>query len=539
MKKTWKKVLAVSLAAAMTVAMAGCGGKTGTPGMTDTAKAPAQTAADTGSGSETKTEAPAANGYKDTVIWGQGADITSLDPHQGKETPAVEVTTQIFDTLTVVNQETGELDPMLAESWEQTSDTSYQFKIRKGVKFHDGEEMNAEDVKFSLDRAIASAAVSYIVDFIDTVTVVDDYTVDITLDAPYAPALRNLSVPFSAIVPKHIVEADEQGFIQHPVGTGPYKFVEWKQGDSCTLERFDDYWNGPAETKNLIMKVIPEAAQRTIALETGEIDLAYDLLPNDLEKVRGNSALTLYEAPSLTCYYISMNMKKEPFTNDKVREAINYAIDRQLIIDTIACGSGEPADAIIAPAVFGYFSPGAYEYNPEKAKALLAEAGYPNGFKTSLWVNDNQTRVEVCQAIQAMLLDIGIDCSVEVMEFGTFISRSTAGEHDMGYFGWVTSTTDADYTYYSLEHSSQQGAAGNRTFVNDPEVDALVEKGRTSTDESVRLKAYEDLAVKLKAVNNNAPIYYSTITAGSSAKVEGFIMDPIGYHKLRTVKVAN
>ena len=432
----------------------------------------------------------------------------------------------------------GETLGLVGESWDQNSDTSYTFHIRRGVKFHDGSEVKAEDVKFSLDRAINSAAVSYIVDFIDKVDVVDDYTVNVELKAPYAPALRNLSVPFAAIVPKAVVEADEEAFKLHPIGTGPYKFVEWKQGDSVTLERFDDYYAGPAETQKLVMKVIPEASQRTIALETGEVDLAYDLLPNDLEKVRSNSDLQLFEAPSLTCYYISMNMNKAPYDDQKVRDAVNYAIDRQLIIDTIASGSGEPADAIIAPAVFGYFSPGAYEYDPEKAKSLLAEAGYPNGFETSIWVNDNQTRVEVCQAVQAMLQDVGITCNIEVMEFGSFISRTSAGEHDMGYFGWVTSTTDADYTYYSLEHSSQQGAAGNRSFIGDPEVDKLIETGRTSADESVRLKAYEDLAVKLKEVNNNAPIYYSTITAGANAKVEGFVMDPIGYHKLEHVKVA-
>ena len=264
--------------------------------------------------------------------------------------------------------------PCLADSWEQVDDTTYKFHIRQGVKFHDGSEVKAEDVKFSLDRAINSAAVSYIVDFIDKVDVVDDYTVNVELKAPYAPALRNLSVPFAAIVPKAVVEADEEAFKLHPIGTGPYKFVEWKQGDSVTLERFDDYYAGPAETQKLVMKVIPEASQRTIALETGEVDLAYDLLPNDLEKVRSNSDLQLFEAPSLTCYYISMNMNKAPYDDQKVRDAVNYAIDRQLIIDTIASGSGEPADAIIAPAVFGYFSPGAYEYDPEKAKSLLAEA---------------------------------------------------------------------------------------------------------------------------------------------------------------------
>ena len=484
------------------------------------------------------TVAFAEDGYKDTLIWAQGADVTSMDPHQGKETAAVEVTDQIFDTLFVVNLETNELEGQICESWEQTDETTYVFKIRQGIKFHDGTELTAEDVKFSLDRAANSAAVSYVADFMDVVTVVDDYTVEMTTDFPYAPALRNLSVPFTAIVPKHIVETDEENWVLNPVGSGPYKFVEWNQGDSVKLTAFDDYYAGKAATQNLVMKVIPEAAQRTIALETGEIDIAYDILVNDLEKVAANEDLVLYDAPSLTCYYISMNMNKAPFDNQLVRQAINYAIDRELIVETIACGSGQAADAIIAPAVFGYSDPGDYEYNPEKARELLAEAGYENGFETSIWVNDNQTRIEVCQVIQAMLMDVGITCGVEVMEFGTFIQQTSAGEHDMGYFGWVTSTTDADYTYYSLEHSSQQGAPGNRTFVNDETVDALVEQGRSVTDEAERLAAYEELSAYLFELCNNAPVYYSNITAATSAKVEGFVMDPIGYHDLHTVKVA-
>lgn len=534
MKKTWKKLAVAAMAAVMVVSLAACGGSN------DTTQTPTSGGQESTSGGTDENKGQeAANGeYKDTLIWAQGADVTSLDPHQGKETPAVQVTDQIFDTLTVVNTATGEVDPLIAESWDQTSDTSYTFKIRQGIKFHDGSDLTAEDVKFSLDRAIASAAVSYIVDFIDTVTVVDDYTVDITTKEPYAPAIRNLSVPFSAIVPKALVEADEEAFKTSPVGSGPYKFVEWKQGDSVTLTANEDYFEGAPATPNLIMKVIPEAAQRTIALETGEVDLAYDILPNDLNKIADNPDLTLYDAPSLTCFYVSMNMNKAPFDDQRVRDAINYAIDRELIVETIASGSGQAADAIIAPDVFGYYDVEDYEYNPEKAKELLAEAGYENGFETSLWVNDNQTRIEVCGAIQAMLQDVGITCGVEIIEFGSFISKTTAAEHDMAYFGWVTSTVDADYSYYSLEHSSQQGAAGNRSFINDPEVDALVEEGRTSVDDKERLEAYKNLAVKLREVNNNAPIYYSNITAGSNAKVEGFGMDPIGYHKLHNTKVA-
>lgn len=517
-----KKFLSLLLAAVMTLSFSACGG-----GNNSVSEESSNTEKSSGE-----------NGYKETVTFGQGADVTSLDPHQGKETPAVTVTCQIFDTLTIIDPETGEVKPQVAESWEQVDDTTYVFNIRKGIKFHDGSELKAEDVKFSLDRAIASPAVSYIVDFIKEVKIKDDYTVELVLGAPYAPALRNLAVPFAAIVPKNIVEKDEKAFQLNPVGSGPYKFVEWKQGDSIKLTAFDEYMDGKPASQNLVMKVIPENSQRLIALETGEIDIAYDLIPNDLKKIKEQDSLKAFEAPGLTCWYISMNMNKAPFDNPKVREAINYAIDRQTIVDTIMSGSGQPADAIIAPAVFGYYGTGVYEYNKEKAKQLLKEAGFENGLTTSLWVNDNQSRIEICQAIQAMLLDVGIDCKVEVMEFGSFIQRCTAGEHDMGFFGWTTSTQDADYTYYSLEHSSMQGASGNRSFINNPEVDELVEKGRAVADPEQREEIYKELAIKLSEINNNAPIYYATVNVGTSKNVEGFIIDPVGYHDLKNVKVA-
>lgn len=525
MKKRLLRILATVLAMTSILALVACGG-TNNGGSSNSGNS------DAGSGDG------AATGYKDTLIWAQGADVTSLDPHQGKETPAVEVTCQIFDTLVVVNPETNEIEPQIAESWEQVDELTYVFKIRQGIKFHDGSDLTAEDVKFSLDRAINSAAVSYIVDFIDTVTVDDEYTVTVKTKAPYAPALRNLAIPFAAIVPKAVVEADEAAFILNPVGSGPYQFVEWKQNDHVTLKAFDDYYAGKPATENLIMKVIPETSQRSIALETGEIDLAYDMAVNDVAKLKDSTELTVYEIPSLTCWYISMNMNKEPFNNPLVREALSYAIDRQLIIDTINAGSGQPADAIIAPGVFGYYSTGVREYDPEKAKELLAEAGYPDGFETSLWVNDNQSRIEMCQAMQNMFQQIGVECAVEVLEFGSYISRTTNGEHDMAYFGWTTSSADADYSYYSLEHSTQQGAAGNRSFIADPEVDALIEEARTNSDEATRTELYKELAIKLDEINNNIPVFYSSINVGASQKVEGFVMDANGYHNLDTVKVA-
>ncbi len=484
----------------------------------------------------TSVGAPAAAASKDTLIWAQGADVTSLDPHIGKETPAVMVTNQIFDTLFTTDAE-GNIVGQIAESWEHLDDTRLQVRIREGIKFHDGSDLTAGDVKFSLDRAIASTAVSYIVNFIEEVRLVDDRTVVIKTAAPYAAALRNLAHPSSAIVPEAYVKADEARFRLQPVGSGPYRFVEWKQGDSLKLAAFDAYYAGAPKTANLVMKVVPEAAQRTIALETGEVDIATDIQANDVKRVRENANLELHEKAGLTCWYLSFNMRKKPFDNKLVRQALRHAIDVETIIEAIMYGAGDPAGDLIAPGVFGHSGHKPYAYDLELAKKLMKEAGYADGFSCTLWVNDNQVRIEVCQAIQAMLLELGIRCEVKVMEFGSFIEGSSKGEHDMGYFGWTTSTADADYTYYSLVYSTQVGAPGNRSFIQDPKVDELVNLGRNSTDESVRRKAYSDLEDVLQDVSNNAPLFYATINAGTSKKVQGFIIDPAGYHKLENVVV--
>lgn len=517
-----KKVFALVLSAALMFSLAACGGA-------------ASGAASGGSAAGTSEGGGA---IKDTLTWVQGADVTSMDPHVGKETPAVAVTRNIFNTLVVIGQDSKPA-PSLAKSWEQIDEITWKFTLRDDVKFHDGSNMTAADVKFSLERAIGSPYVSYIVDFIDTVTADSDYEVTVVTKKPYAPILANLAVPFSAIVPKAVVEADEEGFKLNPIGTGPYKLAEWKQGEYVKMEANKDYFDGAPKSANLMMKVVPEAAQRTIALETGEADIAYDIAPNDLSKIRDNADLSMLEAPSLSVFYLGMNMNKETFGNEKVRQAVRYAIDSQTLVDSILYGSGEVAHSLIPAQAFGFSQKSkVYELNIEKAKELMKEAGYPNGFDGVIMVNDNQTRVEVCQVLQSQLKEIGINLEIKVMEFGSFIESTSAGEHDLALFGWTCSTADADYNYYSLLHSSQQGAPGNRSFVDDKEVDRLVEAGRFTSDAAERQKFYDELEVYLGDFTPYAPIYYTNVNVGTSAKVEGFVVDPNGYHLLSTATVS-
>lgn len=479
-------------------------------------------------------------GYKDSIIVAIPSDTTSMDPHVGKETASVQVTNNIFSTLVTCTQDL-EIKPCIAESWRQISDTEWEFKIRNDVTFHDGSKMTIDDVKYSLERAIASPYVSYIVDFISEVNIIDDTTLQVKTYQPYAPALVQLSLPFAAIVPRALTEdeAKLEEFKLHPIGTGPYKFVEWRQGEYTKLEAYEDYFGEAPKTKNITLKIIPEGEQRTIALETGEVDLAYEILTNDLEKIRSDQNMILYEAPSLTCWYVSMNTEKAPFDNKLVRQAIRYAIDEQKIVDTVVNGAGIVATSIAPPSAIGYAGDKVegYPYDPDKAKELLAEAGFPNGFAAELMVNDNQSRIEVCTVLQQMLKEVGIDVTIKVMEYATFFEASNNGEHEMAYYLWTCAAPDVDYQYYSLIHSANRGAGGNRSFYNNPEADALIEKARQTTNIEEREKYYEELEELLQEETPNALIYYSTITAASTKNVEGFDMSAAGYHNLSSTAV--
>jgi len=504
-----KKILALAMVFCLVFTMSGCGG-----------------GGDSESGE-----------MKDTITWVQGADVTSLDPHVGKETPAVTVTCQMFDTLLTMD-ENNEPAPCLAESYKQIDDKTWEFKLRDDVKFHDGEPMTAEDVVFSINRARKSNYVSYVVDAISEVKADGDYAVTIKTKEPYSPLLSNLTVPFTAIVPKHVVEKDEDAFQKHPIGTGAYKFVEWKQGEYTKMEANEDYFLGAPKTKNLEMRVVPEASQRVIAIETGEADLAYSVSANDSSRVEKDDNLQLFKGASQSVAYLTINSQNEKFADKKVRQAIRYAIDQQAIVDTLLYGAGEVANSIIPPNTFGFSDKVvAYEYNPEKAKKLMKESKYPNGFDCTLSVTDDSVKNEICQVIQSQLKEIGINCSIQTKEFGSWIDELGTGSHEISFSAWVCVTGDADYTYYSLLHSTQVGYPGNDAFLKNKDVDKLVEEGRSSADPEKRQEAYDQLEVLIGDICPYAPLYYDSQNVGATNKVKGFTVDPNGYHRLRDVEV--
>ena len=484
-----------------------------------------------GSGDKKEGGDAGASTGKDTLVIAQGADAKSLDPHASNDNPSSRIRVQIYDRLMDLD-DNGVPQPMLAESWERPDDKTIIFHLRKGVKFHNGDEMKASDVKFSLERALAAPEVSHILTGINGVEVLDDYTVKVTTEKPMAAILNNLAHTTIAILSEKATKEAGDKFGQNPIGTGPYKFVSWQSGDRITLEAFPEYWQGEAPTKNVIFRNIVEDTNRTIGLETGELDIVYDIQGMDKNKLKDDDRFVLIEGPQASLTYLGFNMKKAPYDNPKVREAISYAIDQKPIIDTVFLGAGEAANSIIGPNVWGYYDVEKYTQDIEKAKALLAEAGYPDGFKAKIWVNDNPVRRDIAVILQDQLKQIGIDLAIETVEWGAFLDGTARGDHEMFLLGWGTVTRDPDYGMYELISTATMGAAGNRSFYSNPTVDKLLEEGRTELDPEKRKAIYKEIQ---EIIRKDIPMYmiiYPLQNVVTQKNIKNFKLDSAQSHKI-------
>jgi len=475
-----------------------------------------------------------------TLTVSQGSDVVSLSPHRTNDQPSARVMRQIYDTL-VVQTEDLELVPGLAESWTQIDPTTWEFAIRRGVMFHNGDELKASDVKFTLDRlrdAATGAPARFLVTFIAGIELVDEYKVRITTNAPFVPALSHLAHTATSILSERAVtEAGDDYGTSVVVGTGPFSFVSWEVASQIVLDRNPNWWGGEVLPSRVVFRPIIEGTVRAINLETGAIDIAYSLEPRDALRLRGmGNMITMAEIETLTTAYIGFNATKAPFDDVRVRQAINMAVDAETIVDVIYEGFGFPATSPISSQVFGSnpnLTP--YTFDVEGAKGLLAQAGYANGFSTTLWTNDNPLRIQIAEIVQAQLAEIGIRVEVQVLEWSTYLSDTAAGAHDMFILGWVTVTADADYGLYALFHSTNFGAAGNRTFWSSARVDELLDLGRSEADAEKRLAYYYEAQ---EIINAEAPwIFLNTSIEANATRnsVTGFVPHPAGHHRLYNV----
>lgn len=464
---------------------------------------------------------------KNKISIAMKADPKTLDPQKSIDTMSNKSITLIYDILLDLDENLN-LKPNLAESWERLDDCNVIFHLKKGVKFHNGEELKAEDIKFTLERAASSPQTLYLFKPITKVTVIDDYTVQVTTDKPFGALLNNLAAVQGGIVSKKAVLEYGDDYVNHPVGTGQYKLKEWLPGNRIVFEGFKDAYQGAPNFEELTYLTIPEVSNRMIALETGEVDVAFDIGIMDKETIENSNNLELVEVESPALLYLGFDQTNPIYQNKKLREAIAYAIDNQTFVDVVFRGSAVTGDSPLpkaSPAYNGNVKK--YNQDIEKAKKLLAEAGYPNGLDIELWYMDDGPRVDMCVIIQDQLKKIGINVEIKIFEFGAYVSKTALPNKELYFLSW-NSSGDGDVALYPLFHSSQHGAPGNRSFYSNKEVDKLLDKARVSVDEEERKSLYKEVQNILQEDLAIYALAYPKINLAKNKELKGLIFKKNG-----------
>ena len=476
-------------------------------------------------------------GRAQTVTYAAGADPDSLDPANAESNPSEAVNRMIFENLVKFDPKLN-LVPGLAEKWEQAKDgMSWTFFLRKGVKFHDGTPFNAEAAKYFFDRMIGpekpSRAGLY-APLVDSTTVVDEHTVKVNMKAPFAFLLNNIAHSASGIVSPTAHKAMGKDIARKPVGTGPFKFVEWVHGDHLTLARNDAYWGGKPKLEKIIVKTVKEDSARVMMLLSGDAQLAVRLPSEDIPRLEKDANIQIDSTETLRVLYIGFNCAKKPFNDERVRQAFNLAMDRESIVKNIYQGRALVASNIVAPLTTGYFPLPPYPYDPEKAKKLLAEAGYPNGLKAKFISPQGRypKDFEMSQALQQQWKKAGIDVTLDSMEWAAYLAatRKPVDQADVEVFllGWAPSSAEARWILYPLYATDQWVPKGNnRLFYSNKEFDDDVDKLTKAADKADRDK-YLKLAQELlyKEVPQ-IPILVTKETIGYSKKLKGVINSPL------------
>ena len=428
---------------------------------------------------------------------GLPGDAKTLDPQQAVDTLSFIVTKHINEPLVTVDGRTKKLVPVLAERWEVLDPQTYKFYLRKGAKFHNGEELTADDVVFSLKRATSKDSVHagsrgrYIDP--EGFQIVDKHTVIVKTRGPVGGWLESMKHPYAGIYNRKAVEAAGKEYFRNPVGTGPFKFKSWTKGERIELERFDDYHGKKANFRDFHILVLPDDSSRVIALETGKVDMIYAVPPSEVERLDGASKTKVVKAPGLGLIYLGMNTKKKPFDDPRVRLAMEYAISKEAYDAVVYQGNSKiPAGPLVPASTFTPENANAYPHDPQKAKALLKEAGYPDGFTADLWITNFQDRVNGATVLQSMLAEVGIKINIQVFESGVFDDKVREGSFGMIISTWGMQTNrDAGQFWLSLFHSKSAGAS-NWTFLNDKKVDEGIDTVNATIDGAKRKELFQE-----------------------------------------------
>lgn len=411
----------------------------------------------------------------------------TLDPYAHSNQNGFICTTLIFETL-IKKDDQGGFYPWLATGWEYLDETTLRVKLREDVVFHDGSKFTAEDVKYSLALAAASSFTKNLFGCldIDNTTILDETTLDVKLQYAYGPLLEALASHRGAMISKSVYEAggkDEVG--RKPIGTGPMRHDDWLLGDRIEFVQNENYWGERLPFTKFTARVIVEASSRSIELETGGVDIAFDLSPTDWQRIEENSKTQLLSGQTQGISYLAFNHSFDLFTDLRVRQALAYGLNLPALVQTAWQGKADVADSFYAANIFGHQAGGPWEYNPEKARQLLAEAGYGDGLEISYITYESQLNLPFSEAVKSMWQEIGVTAKIQVVDLATFTTLNNAGgipltlltntavipDPDAALLAWPTHRT------ISLRH-------------NDPYVDELLVEGKSSLDQAVRSAAY-------------------------------------------------
>lgn len=477
-----------------------------------------------------------------TLVYARDGDADSLDPQKTTTTLSWQVQGHLYDTLVAFDAD-GNIQPNLAKSWDISEDgTEYTFQLQEGVTFHDGTPLNAEAVKFTFDRFIAPETSNPSQGSIGLLTgteVIDELTVRMTFEAPFAPLLSFLTDQFAGILSPEAVQQHGNEFGNNPVGSGPFKFLEWVKGDRIVLERFDDYkgfhpmyqHEGPAYLDQVIFRTMPEEQARLAALETGEINMAEPPL-EAVERLQSDDNFAVFIAPNTgQLVFFEFAVHRAPFDDVRVRRAVGFGVDREAIVAIGLNGLAQPARCTVGPGILGGDSAtcdaAGFVYDPEQAKALLKEAGYgdePLPVTLATWAGGN--REDVAQLVQNQLGQVGFDVEIETMDIGTLNARVTQenttseGEGFFDMMGWAWFDPDI---LYALFHSP--GWVGG---YSDPELDEMLEEQRQMTDREERIAKIDEVQQFILEQAAMVPLYspgWNWLLAAQSS-VQGFQFAP-------------
>ncbi len=472
--------------------------------------------------------------FGDTLRVASATDVSTFDPTKFTDLQTQLGVTAIYSRLVKFDKDLNIVNDV-AESYENTSDLEWKFKLKEGVKFHDGTELKAEDVKASLERVKDEPLMAHIVEQIDEITCPDDYTVIIKTKKPYAPLLNNLADPSCSILPKKLID-EGNDFNKNPVGSGPYTFTEWSPGEKVVLTKFEDYFNKDeaSQFEKVELRVIPEGSSRTIALETGEVDIITTLETVDYSRVNENEDLEIYETTANQVYYLVGNEDKEPFNNLKFRQALEYAIDKEAVVAASQDGKGDILESVLPQKVAGYIDYD-YEYNPEKAKQLLKESGYKQEEGSKIILNTmSEMNTKMAQVIQSNLSDIGIEVEIEQKTVATHMENCGLGNFTLGIGGWSTAP-DPDRFLRPMFHKESIGTNNFARYDND-EVSQMIDDAVGIMDEEERAAAYEKINEKLMEDAVIVPITGRVIMVGYQKGLQNVYMDPTFGMEFSTIR---